>query len=53
MGQKKIDWEQRRYEMAKNLLPKVIELDETEDTTMTRLVLCYTEEEENWELALR
>ena len=31
---KEIDWEQRRYDLAKTLLPKVIELDETQETSI-------------------
>ncbi len=48
MAKKKTDWEQRRYEMAKTLLPKVLELEATEGTTINELVSCYEEYEENW-----
>ena len=52
MPKKKIDWEQRRYELAKILLPKVLELEATEGTTINELVSCYAEEEENWPQSL-
>ena len=52
MAKKKIDWEQRRYEMAKTLLPKMIELNENESTTINELVGCVFDTEKTWARAI-
>ena len=47
-----IDWEQRRYDLAKTLLPKVIELDETKETSISYRITIYNNEGVNWAQAI-